>query len=315
MEVDSWSPQLQTGGTRGLLMGGYHPSNTYLDEILYINVDTTGNSQNFGELTVSDRNHQAGAVSDRTRAVNAGGLKHPGTYTADMEFVTIASTGNAVDFGGNLTQARGGQGVASNGTRGVFGGGYYAGPTQTDTIDYITIQSSGDAVDFGNLTTATQNLGSMCSSTRGLFSGGRQHPNVYATIYAVTTSTLGNTAHFGDLTASRSMSSLGITSNSIRGLTMGGNNGSEYVNTIDYVTIATFGNATDFGDLTLARGNIGGVASPTRCVAMGGAQPTYTVTIDYVQTMSTGNAIDFGDINTQITAYGSGVSNGHGGLG
>ena len=314
MEVDSWSPQLQTGGTRGLLMGGYNPSNTYLDEILYINADTTGNSQNFGELTVSDRNHQAGAVSDRTRAVNAGGYKHPGTFTADMEFVTIATEGNAVDFGGNLTQARGGQGEASNGTRGVFGGGYFAGPTQTDTIDYITIQSSGDAVDFGNLTTATQNLGSMCSSTRGLFSGGRQHPNFYATIYAVTTSTLGNAIDFGDLTASRAMSSLGITSNSIRGLTMGGYNGSAYVNTIDYVTIATLGNATDFGDLSAGRGNIGGVATPTRCVAMGGAQPGYVVTIEYVQIMSTGDAFDFGDLNTQATAYGSGVSNGHGGL-
>ena len=65
MEVDSWSPQLQTGGTRGLLMGGYNPSNTYLDEIVYINVDTTGNSASFGELTVSDRNHVAGAVSDK----------------------------------------------------------------------------------------------------------------------------------------------------------------------------------------------------------------------------------------------------------
>jgi len=285
-----------------------------LDEILYINADTTGNSQTFGELTVSDRNHQAGAVSDRTRAVNAGGYKHPGTFTADMEFVTIASTGNAVDFGGDLTQARGGQGVASNGTRGVFGGGYIAGPTQKDTIDYITIQSSGDAVDFGNLATATQNLGSMCSSTRGLFSGGRQHPNFYATIHAVTTSTLGNTADFGDLTASRAMSCLGITSNSIRGLTMGGYSAPVYVDTIDYVTIATFGDAIDFGNLSDGRGNITGVASPTRCVAMGGAEPAYTNVIEYVQTMSTGNAIDFGDINTQITAYGSGASNGHGGL-
>ena len=72
MEVDSWSPELQTGGTRGLLMVDIIP-NTYLDEIEYINVDTTGNSLSFGELTVSLRNHVAGGTSDKTRAVNAGG--------------------------------------------------------------------------------------------------------------------------------------------------------------------------------------------------------------------------------------------------
>ena len=110
VQITTDTPDIQTGyattlgsangtGTRGLLMGGYNPSNTYLDEIVYINVDTTGNSLSFGELIVSDRNHVAGGVSDKTRAVNAGGNKAPSTYTLDIEFVTIASTGNAVDFG------------------------------------------------------------------------------------------------------------------------------------------------------------------------------------------------------------------------
>ena len=39
-----------TPGARGLFMGGYAPSpNGYLDEILYINIASTGNSISFGE--------------------------------------------------------------------------------------------------------------------------------------------------------------------------------------------------------------------------------------------------------------------------
>jgi hypothetical protein len=314
-EIQATSPEIQTGGTRGLLMGGYNPSNTYLDEIVYINVDTTGNSLSFGELIVSDRNHVAGGVSDKTRAVNAGGLKHPGTYVADMEFVTMASTGNATDFGVDITQARAGMGALSNGTRGIFAGGYNGPSTRYDIIDYITIQSTGVAAqDFGDLTVSRQNPGSICSSTRGILSGGRSSPTYYNTIDYVTMSTLGNAADFGDLTATRGLITLGVTSNSVRGVIFGGYDGSSYVDNIDYVTIATLGNATDFGNLTQAKGVGGGVASPTRAVMMGGVSPTYRDSIEYIQIMSTGDAIDFGDLNTQATGHGSGVSNGHGGL-
>ena len=317
VQITTDTPDIQTGGTRGLMMGGYNPSGgQHLDEIVYINVASTGNSLSFGELTVSDRNHVAGGVSDKTRAVNAGGNKAPSTYTLDIEFVTIASTGNAVDFGGNLTgNARGGIGGASNGTRGIFAGGYYTGPTQVSTIDYITIQSGGDAVDFGELINVRQQPSSMCSSTRGLFAGGRDHPSHYTSINAITMSTLGNAADFGDLTVGRALPSNGITSNSIRGLTMGGYDGSSYVNTVDYVTIPTFGDALDFGDLSAAMGNQASAASPTRCVAMGGGGTSYVDVIEYFQTMSLGDAVDFGNLNTQATGFGTGASNGHGGLG
>ena len=139
-------------------------------------LDTTGNSLSFGELIVSDRNHVAGGVSDKTRAVNAGGLKHPGTYVADMEFVTMASTGNATDFGADITAARL-VGALSNGTRGIFAGGYNGPSTRYDIIEYITIQSTGNAAqDFGDLTVSRQNPGSICSSTRGILAGGRSNP-------------------------------------------------------------------------------------------------------------------------------------------
>jgi len=48
-EIDSTSPAEQTGGTRGLWAGGYAPGK--INEIQYVNVDTTGNAVDFGDLT------------------------------------------------------------------------------------------------------------------------------------------------------------------------------------------------------------------------------------------------------------------------
>ncbi len=311
MEVDSWSPDLMTGGTRGLNFGGYNPSNIYLDDILYINVASTGNTQYFGDLNVAT--HVNGATSDRTRGISAGGYPSASAQ-AEIEYVTIASTGDAIDFGINLSTTRGGVAGASNGTRGIFAGGY--NPGHTDTIEYITIQSTGVAVqDFGNLTNSRSNMGAMCSSTRGIFSGGRAHPAYYNLIEYVTMSTLGNAADFGDLTqTAKSAPANGITSNSVRGIIMGGYSHPAYVNTIEYVTISTLGNSVDFGNLTAGRGNAAGTASPTRCVMMGGSEPTVVTTIEYIQIMSTGDAVDFGDMYVQTTGWSAGCSNGHGGL-
>ena len=39
-EIDATSPELQTGGTRGLWVAGNNP--TYYNEIQFANIDTTG---------------------------------------------------------------------------------------------------------------------------------------------------------------------------------------------------------------------------------------------------------------------------------
>ena len=69
-----------------------------------------------------------------------------------MQYVTIASTGNAIDFGDMLypvTQSL----CTGNSTRGVWLGGYkWSSPTgNQETIQYFTIASTGDAADFGDL--------------------------------------------------------------------------------------------------------------------------------------------------------------------
>ena len=52
-EIQATSPEVQTGGTRGVSNGWRNPSNTYLDEIDYINILQQVMSIIFGELTVS----------------------------------------------------------------------------------------------------------------------------------------------------------------------------------------------------------------------------------------------------------------------
>jgi len=49
-EIDSTSPTEQTGGTRGLFMG-QHADPAYTNTCCYINIETTGNATDFGDLT------------------------------------------------------------------------------------------------------------------------------------------------------------------------------------------------------------------------------------------------------------------------
>ena len=57
-EIDATSPELETGGTRGLLMGGRTPSDVKM--IDFINIATTGDAQDFGDLASNRRGPQRG---------------------------------------------------------------------------------------------------------------------------------------------------------------------------------------------------------------------------------------------------------------
>ncbi len=64
-----------------------------------------------------------------------------------VEYITIASTGNATDFGDSSTTGRFGMSSA-NATRAVAG---YGGFGASNHIDYFTIANTGNATDFGDL--------------------------------------------------------------------------------------------------------------------------------------------------------------------
>ena len=136
--------------TRGIISGGYFPvpAADAQNVIQYITIQSTGNAQEFGDLTLARKYIDTSCSA--TRGINAGGGMIASPNRSDtIDYITIASTGNAVDFGNLLAGSDTGKsGVVSNSTRGLFAGEY---PTSA-RIQYITIATTGDAADFGDLT-------------------------------------------------------------------------------------------------------------------------------------------------------------------
>ena len=300
------STHLHTCGTRGLFFGGEgsNPRNT----IQFFNINSTGNASDFGDM--NDERTEGMACASRVRAFAVGGFlgSSPTNYTNTLDMVTIASTGNATNFGDSAYQK--GQGAScASATRAVTAAGVYNGVVQ-NTIDYFTMSSTANGLDFGDISITSRGVAACSSPTRGIFFlGDNAGSTKVNTIEFVTISTTGNSSDFGDSTTTARYSS--GCSNAVRGLKFGGNDGSA-TDVIDFIEIATLGNALDFGNLAAATSDFGGTgfSSPTRGVVAGGGGIT---TIQYVQFMTTGNAIDFGDL-TAANQYGAGASNGHGGL-
>ena len=152
-------------GARGIFGGGEQP--TVVSTIDYVNISSTGNAKDFGDLSGVRRNQHS--TSDRSRLIFTGGYTPSSpSYYNEAQFVTVASTGNTSDFG-DLTVARSRHTGFGSQTRGFAAGGLVPSPTtRVDTIDYCTIQSAGNFVDFGNLSTAAYGVTGSQSPTRGL---------------------------------------------------------------------------------------------------------------------------------------------------
>ena len=110
-------------------------------------------------------------ASSGTRALFAGGgnIGSPFVTVNTIQFVTIATTGNATDFG-DLTASRYNGGALSNSTRGCFVGGVtYPGATRQNIIDFVNIATTGNAKDFGDIAVVNVNsIGTMSDSHGGL---------------------------------------------------------------------------------------------------------------------------------------------------
>ena len=285
---------------RGLFAGGYVSS--VVNTIDYIDISTTGNSSDFGDLSVA-RRWLAGASSS-TRAVWFSGKTTVLFNT--IEYSTIFSLGNTTDFGDLSVLCQLGEACSSS-TRAVHGLGL-TGSGAVNTLEYVTIASTGNSSDFGDFTSTDSARGSGSSSpTRGIFVG---LSNSAATnkIEYITIASTGNATDFGDLTVARYAPA--SVANSTRSVTIGGQ-ASVYYNTMDYITMASTGNALDFGDLDVTDSFHAGVASSTRGVVGGGSNNMYKM--DYITIASTGNSTNFGSLSKGGNGLAS-ASSAHGGL-
>ena len=280
-----------------------------------MNTHTLGNSRNFGDLTSAGQDAHGSGNAER-------GL-FGGRFNSDaIEYITIASEGDSIDFG-NMTQARYYTASASSSTRSITMGG--SAPSGVNTIDYVQIMTLGNALDFGDMSSVRFTDGSAFSNgieavCCGDYPGTEQHYEI------IRISSTGNSIQ-GDIAPVGGTRWPGAgCANSVRGIWAGGSDQpNKFTSVISYLSMASKGNAQAFGDLSKeAGGAAGAAANATRAVIPFGQilTPTpYTEvnTVEFITISTGGNARDFGDLrggDNQIhTRHISPVSDSHGGLG
>ena len=308
MQLPVGATEYRGGRGRGITGGGFVSPNSQ-NVMDYVEIATTGNALDFGDLTSILRNIATCASS--TRGTFAGGQAPSDTNI--ICYTTISSSGGAYDFGDlSTTNTNSNDGVLSDNTRGIILMG--SPVTIQGNLEFITIATTGDSSDFGELSLKRRHTASMASPTRGIFAAGKEDvgSTFQKLIDYVTIQTKGTAVKFGETLSIASEQSVGA-GNKTRGLICGGLTPS-LLDTIEYITIATEGNATDFGNLTDSRHGSSSMSSSTRACVGGGTAPGNSDIIDYVTISTTGNATDFGNLTVGRTVP-QGLSDVHGGLG
>ena len=182
-----------SNSTRGLVAQGYPAYTT----VYYVTIATEGEYGTFGNLTLG--RHSAAGCASPTRGIFSGGRTPAVTNMNEIDVFTIASLGNAVEFGKLSRSRRSYIGSCSNNVRGIIMGGGAPNPIYFSDMEYITIATNGNGQDFGDLTLARQNGTATATQIRGIYAGG-SNPTYYNVIDYVTLTSLGNAQDFGDLT-------------------------------------------------------------------------------------------------------------------
>ena len=159
-----------------------------------------------------------------------------------INFITISTTGDAVDFGDDAKSHKYCTGAGSR-TRAIWSGTY--NPATSDNIRFNTFASQGNGTDFGDMSYVGRFCTSASNQTRSVnFAGG--NPSAVNSMDFITIAQTGNAIDFGDATISVTYS--GGCGSPTRGIFSGGYTPSA-TNVMNFITFSTTGNAADFGDL------------------------------------------------------------------
>ena len=301
---------------RGFHHAGRRPGSGTINVIEMVRFTSLSTPIDFGDMALggSDANgtFECGAFASSTRGFAFGGRTDP--FTNVIQFVTMSTFGNSVNFGDLSEGAQLTMGVSDQ-TRGCrLGGIKYVGPQPYNSagvnhIEFVTMASEGNTTDFGDLEDQPALAGSCGDRTRGVLLGGGAPTPGYSTdkIQYITIQSTGSAVDFGNMEQVTTYNA--CSSNSVRGIS--GGNGASPSNKIDYITIATTGNAQDFGDMVTTRNGRESCASPTRAIITGG-EDAYS-DCDFLTISTLGNAVDFGNLSLG-NGYNQGFSNSHGGL-
>jgi len=325
---------VERGRGRGIIHGGYNgPSSFGENGVLNaVEIASDGVASKFGDLT--ETRYTVATVGSSTRSVFIGGampVSPSPFYTVNnIDFVEIATTGNAQDFGDSDEVGYFKTGVSSS-TRGVYTQGRIYNPSAgsgSANMEFITIASKGNGQDFGNMVGGGRMTlcNAAMSPTRGILAGGVETPGGSPTTFTneiefVTMATLGNSVEFGELDKSGGGGrSNGNCSSNTRGVLNVGTQSPADGNVIEFITIASTGNAKNFGDLSGGQQMRGACSNQIRGLFAGGfvspGSSNYVNTCERITIATTGSATDWGDPFETETgrAYNSGISDSHGGL-
>ena len=239
---------------RGVFGGGYSPSPD--NDIDFITIASTGNASDFGDMNYNA--FDTCGASNQTRGLFLGGSPSGSENDGrvDVDYVTIASTGNAKDFGDlflNCMTA----GAGANPVRAVIANGKN-GSNMSNVIFKVNIATLGNSSDFGDQTISRQTHGTCSNAVRMVFGAGST-PTKISSIETLLLATEGNSIQFGDLGAAKS--ALGACCDATRAVFGAGVFHPEtHTNNLGYISIATGGNTVDFGDLLDNTKTLGGTA-------------------------------------------------------
>ena len=150
--------------TRGILAHGGDPFTNVIDKITIASQGT--DASDFGDTTNAAEGYLA--CASNTRGIFVGGNVSPSGNVNTIQYVTIASGGDAIDFGdigSDRVTAQSGAGTSNN-LRGVTMGGFNNPNQYSTTMEYVNIATTGNSFDFGFLSSSRAYTGS-CSDSHG----------------------------------------------------------------------------------------------------------------------------------------------------
>ena len=231
------------------------------------------------EFYAQDRWHE---MATHIHTLNGGGrglIAGDNPTSNEIEYFTIPTAGNGIDFG-DMTRNSFLGGSGSSRTRAVMMGGDAGPGGRVADIDFVNMLSTGNASDFGDLATNNGHACAVSNQTRAIICGGGNSSGALNIMEFITIATTGNSLDFGDTLAANQQ--MGGTNSPTRGLMFGGaprNDG-----TIEFITISTKGNSHDFGELRHLGESLMGscLSSPVRAIVGGGDHPDPQQGIEYV---------------------------------
>ena len=292
-------------GSRGVMGGFIAPSSPNTGKFIdYLNLSVIGSdSVAFGEMTQA-RNSGLSTASDGNRGVFAGGYHDPTSGSVDtMEYVTIMSTGDALDFGEGFV-ARYTCAGASDGHLGlIIGGDPTSASIDVESYSFVGLANS---TGFSDLLVPRHSVRSCSNGIKAFTFGGNVATN---DIDMIDFRNGGNSVDFGEDTAALryySTESDGAT----RAVRAGGSGptGTESTS-ISYINMNTIGSASEFGDHGSATSQSASMGDYNRMVIQRANSDAGT--IHYITINTLGNAADFGECaSTGEGRLGAGVSGG-----